>query len=36
MEAALHKNQLTSFQAANHLLKEYFKLFGQEPPAENI
>jgi LAO/AO transport system kinase len=36
METALHKNQLTSFQAASNLLKEYFKPFGQDPPAENI
>ncbi len=36
MEAALNEHHLTSFQAASHLLKEYFKPFGQEPPAENI
>ena len=36
METALEKNQLTSFQAAAKLLKEYFRNTGQEPPPENI
>lgn len=36
VEASLQQNQLTSFQAANHLLKEYFKQLGQEPPTLEI
>ncbi len=36
VENSLQQNLISSYQAANQLLKEYFKQIGQEPPKHEI